>query len=282
MAAVRALTPGPRVDRYAVIGHPISHSLSPRIHAAFAEALGETLAYEPIDVPPAALATMLQRLYDEGYAGVNVTLPHKVEAAARCLAVSERAQQSGAVNTLIRAEGGWNGDETDGEGLMRDLQRLGVTVAGRRVLVLGAGGAARAALRALAAAGPARLVVSNRNPWKPEALAEALAPVGRITPRTHLALKGDAYDLVLHATSAGHQGRFPRLPPGLIAAGGDAYDLSYGAAHAPFAEWARSESAARVFDGLGMLVEQAAAAYALWRGRRPDAAPVIAALRAES
>lgn len=268
------------MKRCAVIGHPVAHSRSPQIHAAFAQQTGVPLAYVAIDVAPDALAARVSALFDEGWLGCNVTLPHKTAVAALCTAQHPRAAQAGAVNTLIRGETGWVGDNTDGQGLLADLARLGVAVAESRVLVLGAGGAARGILGPLLAAAPAVLVVSNRNPWKPEALAEAFAPLGRLLPRTHLALKGDQYDLIINATSAGHQGRMPRLPPGLLAAGAVAYDLSYGAAHAAFADWARGAGAAAVHDGLGMLVEQAAASFALWHGRHPDTAPVLAALRA--
>ncbi|SFF25529.1 shikimate dehydrogenase [Fontimonas thermophila] len=268
------------MDRYAVIGHPVAHSKSPRIHAAFAQQTAQTLHYEAIAVTPAELAATLQNLHQQGYRGLNVTLPHKVAVMALCTAVTDRARQAGAVNTLIRADDGWHGDNTDGEGFMRDLVRLGFAVTGRRVLVLGAGGAARGILEPLLRAQPAELVVSNRTPWKPEALAEAFKNLGRIRPCTHLALKGDRYDLIINATSAGHDGRMVRLPGQLLAAGGDCYDLSYGEAFAPFAAWARAQNAARIADGLGMLVEQAAAAFERWRGVRPDTAPVIALLRA--
>ncbi|MES0875415.1 shikimate dehydrogenase [Sinimarinibacterium thermocellulolyticum] len=267
------------MDRYAVIGQPVAHSKSPAIHARFARQTGQTLAYEAIEVAPERLAEHLAELHAKGYAGLNVTLPHKIAVMALCEAVSERAQRAGAVNTLIRTDTGWRGDNTDGEGFIRDLQRLGIAVAGRRVLVLGAGGAARGILEPLLAQRPAELVVSNRNPWKPEALAEDFKALGTVVPRTHLSLKGDRFDLIVNATSAGHQGRMIALPGQLLATGGDAYDLSYGAAFTPFREWAQSQGAARIADGLGMLVEQAAAAFALWRGQRPQTAPVIEALR---
>lgn len=267
-------------DRYAVIGQPVAHSQSPAIHAAFAQASGQDLRYEAIEVAPAALAETLARLHAEGYRGLNVTLPHKTEVAALCATISERAQLAGAVNTLVRTDEGWHGDNTDGEGFVRDLARLGYAAKGRRVLLLGAGGAVRGILAPLLAEQPALLVVSNRNPWKPEALAEQFKALGTVTPRTHLALKGDQYDLIVNATSAGHGGRMPRLPAGLVADGAACYDLSYGAAHAPFRAWAESQGATRIADGLGMLVEQAAAAFALWRGVRPATAPVLRLLRA--
>lgn len=274
---IRAARPAP--DRYAVIGQPVAHSRSPAIHSQFAAQFGESLSYEAIEVAPAALASRLDALRAAGYRGLNVTLPHKQAVAALCTAVSERARLAAAVNTLVAEEGGWRGDNTDGEGLARDLDRLGVSVGGRRVLVLGAGGAARGILGPLLALKPAELAVSNRTPWKPEALAETFRALGTIRPRTYLALKGDRFDLIVNATSAGHEGAVPRLPEGLFADAGIAYDLSYGAAHAPFRSWALTHGAAAVHDGLGMLLEQAACAYALWRGKTPDVVPVLAALR---
>jgi shikimate dehydrogenase len=266
------------MDRYAVIGQPVAHSRSPAIHAAFAQQTGQALRYEALEIAPEALAERLKALHADGYLGLNVTLPHKIAAMALCESVSERAQRAGAVNTLLRTPTGWQGDNTDGEGFIRDLQRLGLGVSGRRVLVLGAGGAARGILEPLLAAQPAELVVSNRNPWKPEALAETFKPLGIVVPRTHLALKGDRFDLIVNATSAGHNGRMAALPGQLVAPGGDCYDLSYGAAFAPFRAWAGQQRAARIADGLGMLVEQAACAFALWRGLQPDSAAVIAGL----
>lgn len=267
------------MDRYGVIGQPIAHSRSPLIHAQFAQQTGQSLRYEAIEIASDALVAALQRLHDEGVLGLNATLPHKQAVAKLCESVTERAQLAGAVNTLCRTTAGWSGDNTDGEGFIADLQRLGIGIAGRRVLVLGAGGATRGILGPLLAAKPAVLAVSNRNPWKPEELAEVFKPLGTVVPRTHIALKGERYDLIINATSAGHSGEMPRLPGQLLTAGGDAYDLSYGVAHAPFAAWACEQGAGHIADGLGMLVEQAAAAFALWRGVRPQSVPVLAGLR---
>lgn len=267
-------------DRYAVIGQPIAHSRSPVIHAQFAKQTAQDLRYEAIAIAPEALAAELQRLHGEGVRGLNVTLPHKQAVARLCESVSARAQLAGAVNTLTRTATGWVGDNTDGEGFVTDLARLGLHVAGRRVLVLGAGGATRGILAPLLAAKPAQLVVSNRNPWKPEELAELFKPLGSITPRTHLALKGDRYDLIINATSAGHSGGIPMLPGQLLAPGGECYDLSYCDAHAPFARWAASQGAARIEDGLGMLIEQAASSFAIWRGVRPQTVATMDHVRA--
>lgn len=267
------------LDAYAVIGDPISHSLSPRIHARFAAQTAQAMRYDAVEVAPDVLPAALQALHEQGFRGLNVTLPHKVAVMALCEAVSERAQRAGAVNTLIRNEQGWRGDNTDGEGCLRDLQRLGFGIAGRRVLILGAGGAVRGILEPLLAALPAELVVSSRSPWKPEALAEQFKALGNLRPCTHLALKGDRYDLIINATSAGHSGAVPRLPGQLLADGGDCYDLSYGKAFGPFRDWAVSQGAARIADGLGMLVGQAAAAFEIWRGVRPQTDALVDELR---
>jgi shikimate dehydrogenase len=269
------------MDRYAVLGQPVAHSLSPRIHSLFAKQAGMTLSYEAVEVAPDKLGETLQRFHAEGWRGFNLTLPHKVAAIALCASRSVRAERAGAVNTLVREAGGWHGDNTDGCGLVHDLlDNLGAVIAGRRVLVLGAGGAARGILAPLLAERPAELVIASRNPWKPEDLATAFKPLGPIRPCTYLALKGDQFDLVLNATSAGHSGEVPRLPPGLLAEDALAYDLNYGAAAAPFLDWAKAQKAAHS-DGLGMLVEQAAEAFHLWRGVRPKTAEVLAELRSK-
>lgn len=268
-------------DRYAVLGQPVAHSKSPRIHAAFAAGLGQRLSYDALEVAPDQLAAELARFHAEGWAGFNLTLPHKTAAVALCESCSEAAEQAGAVNTLIRTATGWRGDNTDGAGLVRDLVvNLGVAIKGKRVLLLGAGGAARGVVAPLLAEGPALLAISNRNPWKPEEIAAAMKSLGNIVPRTHLSLKGDQFDLVLNATSAGHRGEVPRLPPGLFAPGAVAYDLNYGPAAEAFLGWAKAQGATKLSDGLGMLVEQAAEAFQRWRGLRPDTAAVLASLRA--
>ena len=268
------------MDKYAVLGQPISHSRSPKIHSLFAAQSGAHLRYEAIEVGPDDLDEHLAGLHATGYLGLNLTLPHKAAAVPLCETRSERAERAGAVNTLIRREHGWHGCNTDGIGLVRDLgNNLGLSVAGKRVLILGAGGAARGLLEPLLKEQPQELVLSSRNPWKPEELASVFKALGPIRPCTHLALKGDRFDLIINATSIGHEGGVPRLPPDLFAPGAVAYDLNYGKAAEPFLQWAQAQGAARGVDGLGMLVEQAAEAFLLWRGVRPETAPVLAELR---
>ena len=267
-------------ERFAVLGQPVSHSLSPQIHEGFARQLGVSLSYEKIEVAPEALAATLARLHAEGYRGLNITLPHKLAALAAAAEQAPRAALAGAANTLIRTGAGWRADNTDGEGLVRDLRdNHQLKLAGRRVLLLGAGGAARGALKPLLDERPALLVISSRTPWQVEKLAEEFKAHGPLRASTHVALKGESFDVVINATSAGHQGAAPRLPEGVLGDGGACYDLSYGKAFAPFRDWAVAQRARVVADGIGMLVEQAAAAFELWLGRRPATAAMIAELR---
>ena len=268
------------MDRFALLGQPVAHSFSPQIHLGFAQQLGLTLTYEKLEVAPEALGATLARLHGEGYRGLNLTLPHKLAALAAAAEKAPRAQLAGAANALVRLAEGWRADNTDGEGFIRDLRDNNwLTPAGKRVLLLGAGGAARGVLKPLLDERPAQLVISSRTPWTVEKLAEEFKAHGPIRPSTHLALKGDCFDLIVNATSAGHDGQVPRLPQGLLKDGGACYDLSYGKAFEPFRNWALAQGARVVADGVGMLVEQAAASFELWHGRRPKASPVIAALR---
>lgn len=268
--------------RYAVLGQPIAHSLSPHIHRRFGEACGIALDYRAVEVAAGDLPARLAALHAEGLAGANVTLPLKQLAARECVGLSRAARLSGAVNTLIRREDGWLGDNTDGAGLVDDLRRLGVRLAGVRVLLLGAGGAARGVVPALFEAGVAELVVANRSIERAVTLAHDLAGCGPIHARG-LDAPGDAggFDLILNATSAARDGHALALPVTLPAADATAYDLSYGTAAQPFLAWAASAGVARAADGLGMLVEQAAEAFQRWHGVRPDAAAVLVELRAQ-
>ena len=266
--------------RFAVIGQPIAHSLSPQIHRWFAEQAGEHVSYEKIEVAPEALAERLAALHAQDYTGLNVTQPHKPAVLAAATERTPRAELAGAANTLTRLPGGWRADTTDGEGLVRDLRdNLRWPLAGRAVLLLGAGGAARSVLKAVLDEKPAELVISSRTPWNVEKLAADYQAHGPVRPSTNLALKGSRFDLVINATSAGLDGKAPRLSAGVLKPDAACYDMNYGAAHAPFRDWARGENAARLADGLGMLVEQAASSFALWRGRRPETGSVIARLR---
>ena len=265
-------------DRYAVIGHPIAHSRSPRIHAAFAAAAGQHLAYDRIDAAPEAFEGIVRDFFDDGGRGLNVTLPHKEAAARLADRLTGRARLAGAVNTLARQpDGTLLGDNTDGAGLMADLARLGIAVRGARVLVLGAGGATRGILGPLLEAQPATLVVANRTAARATALAaEFAAARGTVLGCGYDTLASlvaaGPFDLVIHATSLGLQGEAPPLPPGVVGSGSVAYDLGYGAGDTPFVRWARAQGVTRAEQGLGMLIEQAAESFFLWRGVRPDTA----------
>lgn len=272
----------PTSPRFAVLGQPIAHSLSPRIHRLFGAQCGIALDYRAVEVAPDALAARMAELRAEGLAGANVTLPLKELAARECVALAEAARLSGAVNTLIRREDGWLGDNTDGAGLVADLRRLGVRLSGARVLLAGAGGAARGVVPALFDAGIGSLTVANRTAARAEALAHDLQSCGDIATCGFEALPvASRFDLILNATSAARSGHALALPATLPAPDATAYDLSYGAAAEPFLAWAQAAGIARRADGLGMLVEQAAEAFARWHGVRPETGAVLAQLRAQ-
>jgi len=271
------------VQRYAVIGHPVAHSLSPRIHAAFARQTGIALEYTAIDAAPESFDAVLAAFAAEGGAGANITLPHKTRAAQICNYLSEAAQRAGAVNTLIRTATGWQGDNTDGVGLVRDLtERHALDLRARRTLLIGAGGAARGVAPALLDAGIGDLYIVNRTPERADALADVLAQPGRVHPRyiNDVGNLGN-FDLVINATSAARGASFlsVSLPVNLVAPRGAAVDLSYGEAAVPFLAWARSARAHHSIDGLGMLVEQAAESFQRWHDVRPETDAVYALLR---
>ena len=270
------------MSHYAVFGHPVSHSLSPRIHAAFGRQTGIALDYSAIDTTPAGFSQALDAFVSAGGKGANVTLPLKEAAFALCAKTSERAQRAGAVNTLIRDDGQWHGDNTDGIGLVRDLTgRLSLDLRGRRALLLGAGGSARGVAPALLDAGVSELIIVNRTAERADALADALGDPQRAHSRywDDAGAEGD-YALIVNATSASREGTTEfSLPFQLANPRTLAVDLNYGEAAIPFLAWARAAGCRDTVDGLGMLVEQAAASFELWHGLRPDTAPVYAALR---
>lgn len=263
---------------HAVFGQPVAHSLSPRIHAAFAAQFGLHIDYRRVEAAPEDFADALAAFAAAGGYGANVTLPLKELAASFCAEVTPRARRAGSVNTLTRSVQGWIGDTTDGAGLLEDLAvRYDLRPVGLRVLMIGAGGAARAAARALLDAGVAHLLVANRTAQRACRLVEALAD-----PRASVAtdLPVGPFDLIVNASAAGHHGGAPLVAVEALHSARLVYDLSYGAAAAPFLALANSAGSARTADGLGMLVEQAAVSFAIWHGRTPDTAPVYAALRA--
>ncbi|UGB38109.1 shikimate dehydrogenase [Frateuria soli] len=266
--------------RYAVFGHPVGHSLSPAIHRMFGEQCGVALEYTAIDVTPAAFDDAVRRFLAHAH-GANVTLPHKAAALALADECSAAARRAGSANVLTRLpDGRLAAHNTDGAGLVRDLTgRQQCALRGRRVLLLGAGGAARGVAWDLLDAGVGELTIVNRTPDTAAALAGALG-VARVRARywQDLAELG-SFDLIVHATSAGVLGQPLVLPHGLATAQTVGYDLSYGSAAQSFLAWARAAGVRTACDGLGMLVEQAADAFVLWHGRRPDTDPVYAHLR---
>ena len=261
------------VDRYAVIGNPVAHSKSPAIHAEFARATGENIEYGLIEAPLDGFRREVERFRAAGGKGLNVTLPFKQEAWRLCASASERARIAQAVNTMRFADS--FGDNTDGVGLVRDItQNLNYELENRSVLLLGAGGAAQGVVGALLEARAARLTVANRTEWRARALAERFPG---ILPSSYDALAGVRFELIINATSAGLAGAAPALPEGLLDGSGLAYDMVYGR-DTPFLAAAR-RAGARACDGLGMLVEQAAESFFIWRGVRPATRPVLAKLR---
>ncbi|MEQ4574926.1 MAG: shikimate dehydrogenase, partial [Gammaproteobacteria bacterium] len=272
-------------SRYAVFGHPVAHSLSPRIHAAFASQHGIALEYTAIDAAPDAFAATLERFAAEGGAGANVTLPLKEQAFALAATLSARARRAGAVNTLVRDGDRWHGDNTDGAGLVRDLtDRHGLDLRGRRVLLLGAGGSARGVAPALLDTSVFEMVIVNRTPERADALCDVLGEPARAVSRYWEDLHdlGD-FELIVNSTSAGRQPDAAfSLPLSLVNSMTTAVDLNYGDAAIAFLAWARAARCRNSVDGLGMLVEQAAESFERWHGVRPDTAPVYAALRERS
>jgi shikimate dehydrogenase len=265
-------------DQYAVIGNPVAHSKSPQIHAEFARQTGQDLSYDRLLAPTDAFIETVNAFRARGGRGLNVTLPFKGEAFRLAGVLSERARAAQAVNTLKFEGNATFGDNTDGAGLVNDLERnLGCPVTGRRVLLLGAGGAARGVIKPLLEQQPARLVLANRTLGKAQLLLQIFGSGLEIS--AYAALAGQQFDLVVNATSASLAEKLPPLPAGVFAPDGRAYDMMYGGAETPFLAFARSEGVAARVDGLGMLVEQAAESFFIWRGLHPDTAPVLKLLR---
>jgi shikimate dehydrogenase len=270
------------IDRYAVIGNPVAHSKSPLIHTAFAQATGQTLTYERLLAPRDGFAATVARFVAEGGRGLNVTTPFKLEAFELAREKSARAASAGACNTLAWRGDHWYGDNTDGTGLLRDLvHNVGAQIGGRDVLLLGAGGAARGILKTLLEQDPRVLVIANRTQSKADHLAAAFSRAGSVAAVSPTALAGRRFDIVINATSVGLGSEVPRAlwPAGLFAPGALAYDLVYANVATAFLAWAHEQGAARTVDGLGMLIEQAAESFMLWRGVRPETAPVYALMR---
>lgn len=267
-------------DLYCVMGNPVAHSRSPAIHARFAELTGESIAYERRLVPMDGFAQGVREFKAQGGRGCNVTVPFKIDAPGLATACSERVQLAGAANTLtFRADGSIYADNTDGLGLVADITRnAGVAIRGKRLLLLGAGGAARGALLPLIGQGPREIVIANRTVATAEALARDFQPYGVPIGATGFADIEGSFDIVINASSSSLAGELPPLPAGVFGPGSLALDMMYGSQPTVFMDFA-SQAGAATRDGLGMLIEQAAEAFAIWRGVRPDTAEVFRKMR---
>ncbi|MEX0729554.1 MAG: shikimate dehydrogenase [Aquisalimonadaceae bacterium] len=268
-------------DRYAVFGNPVAHSQSPWIHTRFAELTGQDLRYDRMEAPVGGFDQALRAFVADGGRGLNVTVPFKQDAWHAVDQRSQRATRAGAVNTIVVTEGDkLFGDNTDGVGLLRDLRdNHGLAVTGSRVLLLGAGGAVRGVLEPLTKAAPAGLVIANRTVERAQALLPLCGDIPTAACGFAELARMEPFDLVINGTSAGLSGSMPDLPPALFTEGAAAYDMVYGATRTVFMGWSRNAGAETVLDGLGMLVEQAAESFLLWRGVRPETSGVITALR---
>jgi shikimate dehydrogenase len=266
------------IERYAVFGHPIAHSLSPQIHGLFAVQTDQhNMTYTAIDVPPQTFDAAITDFYHQGGKGLNCTVPLK-ELAFECAdELSQRALRCGAVNTLLfQPDGGLYGDNTDGVGLLRDLtHNLNIPIKNKNLLILGAGGATRGILEALLKEQPQQIVIVNRTVEKALKLAELFSDLGDVTGCGYNDLKSRTFDLILNATAASLHGQLPPLPETLLAPNAYCYDLAYATQPTPFVKWGREHGAAISTDGIGMLVEQAAEAFLIWRGVRPETQTLI-------
>ena len=266
-----------RPDRYGVMGYPVSHSRSPVIHHLFATQTRQNIQYELLEVAPNELEAAIKQFGRAGGKGLNITVPHKSEVAGLVDDMSERASTAGAVNTLVFNDDGLYGDNTDGVGLMHDLQvNHGLELNGANILILGAGGATRGIVSPLLEAEPESIIIANRTFPKARGLTDQFANQGPVDACRFEDVRSlPVYDLVINATSAGLKGEVPPYPEEAIHPATFCYDLSYGSKPTPFSEWAARHGAAKSVMGWGMLVEQAAESFHIWRGVRPDTAPVL-------
>lgn len=267
-------------DQYGVVGHPISHSWSPFIHGLFAKQTDQSLVYRLYDIAPEDFRVQVLEFFTRGGRGLNVTVPHKEAAAELANELTLRADRAGAVNTLIlTAEHNLLGDNTDGHGLVTDLHKnLGLALAHKRILILGAGGATRGVAEPLLGQDPAEIVIANRTPERAVNLASLFQDLGPIRGCGFDEVGDEPFDLVINATAAGLAGAVPAISGEVIGAHTVCYDMSYSKSATPFVSWAIEQGCARAHKGWGMLVEQAAESFTLWRGVRPDTEPVLAAL----
>jgi shikimate dehydrogenase len=279
----QATAQGPTPDKYAVVGYPVAHSWSPFIHGLFAKQTGHAITYSRLEVPPEALNERVVEFFAADGQGLNITLPHKQAACLIARERTPRAEMAGAVNTLALRSNGLFGDNTDGAGLIADLTRnLSFDLRGTRVLLLGAGGAARGVLGPLLEADPEYLEISNRNEERAKELAHEFSTLGTVHGCGFDGIANTTFDLVLNATSASLQDTIPPIPPGVIGPTTLCYDMAYGKGDTAFTRWSKSAGAGRAETGWGMLVEQAAESFLIWRGIKPNTASVIAAVKSNT
>jgi shikimate dehydrogenase len=272
------------IDQYAVVGNPIAHSKSPIIHRAFAQQTQQALDYHAIEFPLEEFEPKLREIQQQGYKGVNVTVPFKQEAWKNCDVRTPRAENAGAVNTLIFGnDGKISGDNTDGAGLTRDLMNNHALIERRKILILGAGGAVRGALTPLLVLNPTSITIANRTVEKAHQLAEEFQPIGDVKASSYEDLGIEKFDLIINGTSAGLDQKVPPVPLEVLGINSVCYDMMYNtSAPTAFVAWAQNLGASRAFDGLGMLVEQAAESFYIWRGVRPETDKVIKSLRQQA
>lgn len=270
-----------QVDQYAVFGSPVSHSMSPEIHQMFARQFGECIRYDKIEVSPEAFEGRVKDFFARGGCGLNITVPHKLDALRLADELSPRAARAGAVNTLYLCDDRLMADNTDGVGLVTDLTQVqGWELEGKRVLLLGAGGAVRGVLGPLLEKNPASITIANRTLAKAQALKTLFQDRDNLCAVAYPELSGHHFDIVINGTSASLAGDLPPLPEDLLSPEAACYDMMYGKEPTVFLQWAEKHGATNTADGLGMLVGQAAESFYLWRNKRPEVAPVIEALRA--
>ncbi len=268
-------------DQYGVVGHPVAHSWSPFIHGIFAKETGQPIVYRLYDVAPEEFRDRVQEFFANGGRGLNVTLPHKIAAVEIAHELTPRAARAGAVNTLaIQADGTLLGDNTDGAGLVRDLcDNFNVVITRRRILIVGAGGASRGVIAPLLALEPSQIVIANRTADRAQALANDFQDLGAVTGVGFRYISGGAFDVIINATSASLSGEVPDIPVGVIGPDTFCYDMAYGKSDTAFIQWAVDHGCTHALQGWGMLVEQAAESFRVWRGVRPPTGPVLAALK---
>jgi shikimate dehydrogenase len=268
-------------DRYGVVGHPVGHSWSPFIHGLFARDSGQAMSYRLYDFTPAEFAARVRDFFTLGGRGLNVTVPHKIAAVDIASKLTTRAEHAGAVNTLaMQKDGSILGDNTDGAGLVRDLcDNLGLVIIRRRILIGGAGGATRGVIAPLLALEPAQVLIANRTPERARDLAAVFAKLGPVQGVGIRDIRGGPFDLVINATSASLSGDLPPMSDSVVGSETVCYDMAYGKTDTPFIQWSLKRGCARAVQGWGMLVEQAAESFRVWRGVKPATGSVLTALK---